>query len=165
MNQTRTLAASPNELDDNKLLEVEELKKAWQDMGLEAEPFDKNKVFYFLPTQRNSAHKINADLRNIPNPNSNDIREQPNNYFVYRYALPDVRGRLQYLLPHPESEAQQHLVFALDSEGESPMNTSNTFSELSNQLTGAQLEATAGTVRVVRRSIEVATNRGTSGVF
>ena len=159
------LAASPNELDDNKLLEVEELKKAWQDMGLEAQPFDKDKVFYFLPTQRNSARKINADLRNLPNPDSNDITEQLGNYFVYRYALPDVRGRLQYLLPHPESEAQQHFIFALDGEDESPMHTSDTFSELSGRLTGAQLEAAAGTVRVVRRSIDVATNRGTSGVF
>ena len=159
------LAASPNELDDNKSLEVEELKRTWQDMGLEAQPFDRDKVFYFLPTQRNSAQKINADLRNLPNPDSNDIREQPDNYFVYRYALPDVRGRLQYLLPHPESEAQQHFIFALDGEDESPVNTSNNFSDLSSQLTGAQLEATGATVRVVRRSIEVATNRGTSGVF
>lgn len=145
---------------------TEELKTTWQDMGLEAKPFDENKVFYFLPTQRHSADRINAsDLRNLPNPDSNDIKEQPDNYFVYRYALPDVRGRLQYLLPHPESEAQQHFIFALDGEDGSPMNTSNTFSDLSSQLTGAQLEAAAGTVRVVRRSIEVATNRGTSGVF
>lgn len=159
------LAAPRDRLDDNKLQEVIGLEKTWQDMDLEAKPFDKDKVFYFLPTQRNSTQKTNVDLRNLPNPNSNDIIDQPDNYFAYHYTLPDVEGRLQYLLPHPESEPQQHFIFALDSEDESPVNTSNTFSDLSRQLTGAKLEATSGTVRAVRRSIEVATNRATSGVF
>ncbi len=159
------LAAPRDQLDDNKLQEVIGLEKTWQDMDLEAKPFDKDTVFYFLPTQRNSTQKTNADLRNLPNPNSNDIIDQPDNYFAYHYTLPDVRGRLQYLLPHPESEPQQHFIFALDSEAESPVNTSNTFSDLIDRLGGNLFEATAGTVRAVRRSIEVATSRATSGVF
>lgn len=163
---TPDLAVPSDDLDDNKLQEIEKLKTTWQDMGLEAKPFDKDKVVYLLPAQRHNPNGINADLRNLPNPESSDITDQPPNYFVYRYALPDVRGRLRFLLPHPESsEPQQHLIAALDNHEDSPAETMPTFLGLCNALNGRILNADARTVSVVKRSIEDVTNNRTSGVF
>jgi len=159
-------AVSLDKLDDNKQKEVKEIKATWQQMGLNAQPFDAEKVFYFLPTQRNSKSQINADLRNLPNPNSSKIKDQPSNYFASCYTLQDVIGRLRFLLPHPESsEAQQQLIAALDNHEDSPVERATTFSSLCRLLTGNMLDCRANTVSVVKRSIEDVTSHRTTGVF
>lgn len=159
---------SMNEADIKRL---RELKDAWECMDLEAGPFDEDRTFYFLASQRNDPNRINADLRNLPASNA-DITSQPDNYHVYRYTLPDVRGRLRYMLsafnPNP---VQEQFINALDTAAESPAFTSNTFKDLctvlQRRVTSGQwfLNAHPDTIRVVQRFIENATSLGTSGVF
>jgi DNA helicase HerA-like ATPase len=154
--------------DDRRRLS--ELKEAWECMGLKAKPFDGDKTFYFLPAQKNEPNKINSDPRNLP-ATTDDITEQPKeNYFVYRYTLQDVRGRLQLLLSSQNpNETQQQFIDALDNNQDSYAWTRNTFKDLCTSLqrhdNDTYLNAHPSTIRVVRRFIDTVTRNRTTGVF
>jgi DNA helicase HerA-like ATPase len=157
-----------NEDDQRRLCE---LKEAWECMGLKAEPFDRDKTFYFLPAQKNETNKINSDLRNLP-VNTDDITKQPENYFVYCYTLQDVRGRLRLLLSSQNpNEPQQQFIDALDNNLTSYAWTQNTFKDLCTSLQRhidndtTYLNAYPSTIRVVRRFIDTVTWNRTTGVF
>ena len=145
-----------------------ELKEMWDSMDLEPKPFDTDKVFYFLPAQRNNPVRINADRRNLPS-DSHDITEQPDNYFVYRYVMDNVRGRLRLLLSSQgPNDTQEQFIDALDNRDDSPAETASTFKDLSKVLEGKTanyLGATPSTIRVVRRFIDNVTQNRTTGVF
>jgi hypothetical protein len=155
--------------DDRRRLS--ELKEAWECMGLEARPFDRYKTFYFLPSQKDDHNKINSDRRNLPVKTFN-IRRQPKKYFVYRYTLQDVRGKLQLLLSSQNpNETQQQFIDALDNKQDSYAWTRNTFEELCRSLQEDiendthYLNAHPSTIRVVKRFIETVTQNRTTGVF
>ena len=145
-----------------------ELREMWDSMDLEAKPFDTDKVFYFLPAQRNNPVRINADRRNLPS-DSHDIIAQPDNYFVYRYVMDKVRGRLRLLLSSQgPNDTQEQFIDALDNRDDSPAETALTFKDLSEELGGKTvnyLGAVPSTIRVVRRFIDNVTQNRTTGVF
>ncbi len=164
-------------LDDATEQLLQELKGGWEAMGLEAKPFDKNKVFYFLPSQKNNSALINADLRNLP-ASSPQITDQPGNYFVYRYTLQAVKGRLQLLLSSQNpNDTQLQFIAALDSNENSFAWTEDSFAGLCsklqplsagggpNRVAPVYLDAYPGTIGVVKRYIETVSNNRTTGVF
>ena len=165
--------------DDKRRLE--ELEDAWRCMELEAKPFDREKVIYFLPSRKDDPYKINSDTRNLPNPDA-DITKQPKNYFVYRYTLNDVKGKLQLLLSSQNpNDTQQQFIDALDNDKdiqncESFSDLCSLLSERIRQNTNGKsstkgstdtyyLGAHSSTVRVVKRFIETVTCHRTTGVF
>lgn len=167
-NLLATSDISPVGSNDGAEQKRNELKEMWDSMDLEAKPFDTDKVFYFLPAQRNDPVRINADRRNLPS-DSHEIIEQPDNYFVYRYVMDNVRGRLRLLLSSQgPSDPQEQFIDALDNRDDSPAETASTFKDLSNVLAGKtsnDLGATPSTIRVVRRFIDNVTQNRTTGVF
>lgn len=154
--------------DDKRRLE--ELEDAWRCMELEAKPFDREKVIYFLPSRKENTYKVNSDTRNLPNPDA-DIRKQPKNYYVYRYTLDDVRGKLQLLLSSQNpNEIQQQFIDALDNSRD--IRHCRSFSDLCNLLgqhvnpnSTSFLGAHYATIRVVERFIKTVTDNRTTGVF
>ncbi|MBD2039509.1 ATP-binding protein [Microcoleus sp. FACHB-672] len=173
----RLLSAANNpaqfeQLEEDQRERLRNLQESWQSMGLEARPFDENSVFYFLPSSKNDSNRINADLRNLPLAGDGLITNQPNNYFIYRYTLQDVQGKLRLLLAsQPLTDPQEQLIDALDNDNTSYAWTQRTFSDLSSQLQthvakkSSYLNATDSTVRVVMKSLNTATNNRTTGVF
>jgi DNA helicase HerA-like ATPase len=178
----RLLASERNTgVNDDDQRRLRELREAWECMGLEAKPFDKEKVIYFLPSRKEDPNKINSDTRNLPQPDAN-ITKQPENYFIYRYTLGDVRGKLQLLLSSQNlSEPQQQFIDALENSRdiEKLDNFSSLCALLSERIqqntdgkssakgsTDAYyLGAHSSTVRVVKRFIETVTHHRTTGVF
>ena len=162
---------SSDELDDEAAQELTEIKDGWKSMGLQAEPFDEDNVFYFLPSHRNNPDRISSDLNNLPT-NSDAITSLPNNYSVYRYTLDDVRGRFRLLLSSQNpNDVQQQFIDALDNINQSAAFTSNTFQALSQtlgnivQAKNDYLNSYYTTVGVVRRQIDTVTRNRTTGVF
>ena len=178
----RLIASERNaEANDDVQRRLRELKDAWGCMGLEAKPFDKEKVFYFLPSRKEDSNKVNSDIRNLPKRDEN-ITKQPENYFVYRYTLGDVRGKLQLLLSSQNlSEPQQQFIDALENSED--IGEVNSFFSLCERLSkhiqqntdskgstrsGTDvnyLGAHSSTVRVIKRLIEAVTLHRTTGVF
>lgn len=160
------------QLDEDQRGRLQNLQESWQSMGLEAQPFAEDSVFYFLPSSKNDLNRINADLRNLPVAGNASITSQPDNYFIYRYTLQDVQGKIRLLLASQFlTDPQEQLIDALDNDNNSYAWTQRSFSGLSQQLqTHVQnrrpyLNATDSTVRVVMKSIDTATNNRTTGVF
>ncbi len=160
--------ASSVELDTDNEQKLEKLKDGWKSMGLDAKPFDENKVFYFLPSQKHNLININADQRNLPT-DTRDITSQPSNYFAYRYVLGDTRERLRLLLfSRGLTEPQEQFIDTLDNADDSPAFTNATFESLCRELsrvTSRYLGSDARTVSVVKRYIENVTRNRTTGVF
>ncbi len=153
-------------------IRIQALRESWNSLGLEARPFSREDVFYFLPSSKNDSNRINADLRNLPQSGERSILSQPNNYFIYRYTLQDVQGKLRLLLASQTlSDPQERLVNALDNDNTSYAWRERSFSDLSAKLqTHVQnqrpyLNATADTVRVVKGFVDAVTNNRTTGVF
>lgn len=153
-------------------VKIQALREAWQSIGLEARPFNRENVFYFLPSSKNDSNRINADLRNLPQAGERNILAQPSNYFIYRYTLQNVQGKLRLLLASQTlSDPQERLINALDNDNTSYAWRERSFSGLSTQLqTHVQnqrqyLNATADTVRVVKGFVDAVTNNRTTGVF
>lgn len=123
--------------EPNRLLSSEEnaengrlLREVWRCMGLEAKPFDREKVFYFLPSRKEDFEKINSDTNNLPT-TDDDIMKQPGNYFFYRYTLGDVRGKLRLLLSSQNpNETQMQFIYALDNDPDSYALKRDTFKDL-----------------------------------
>lgn len=160
--------ASSERLDTASQQRLKKLRDGWESMGLEAKPFDENKVFYFLPSQKHNLININADQRNLPT-DARDITSQPPNYFAYRYVLGDARERLRLLLfSRGLTEPQEQFIDSLDNADNSPALTQTTFENLCRELsrvTGRYLDSDARTVSVVKRYIENITRNRTTGVF
>lgn len=160
-----------NNLNDRQKQKLAEIKDCYQSMNLQAQSF--KDVVYFLPSLKRSPIEINADLRNLPTPGQRDITQQPDNYYIYRYTLEQVRGKLRLLLASKNlTDPQEQFVNALDNDNENSFAyTSNNFSELSQQLNGQTgrnnnyLNAGGSTVRVVQRLIDNVTDMRTTGVF
>ncbi|MBF2001926.1 MAG: ATP-binding protein [Synechococcales cyanobacterium M58_A2018_015] len=173
---------SPQELEE----QIQNLQKTWESVGLQAKPFDEEKVFYFLPSSKNDQNKINSNSINLPASGERDITKQPSNYFIYRYTFPDVRGRLRLLLSgFSLTEAQEPFVVALDNDVNSIALSQSvtTFQQLSRELEtrarpgGNQsqsrgqsqqpqyLGAFPSTIGVIKKYIETVTSNRTTGVF
>lgn len=169
----KLLAAEQNKtrLDELDQERLDELKDAWESMGLEPKPFDKDKVYYFLPSQKNDPNQVNADLRNLP-VDSGEIVKQPENYFVYRYGLPQVRGRLRLLLSSQgPNDTQEQFIGTLDNNQTSFAWTKSTFKDMCAELQKyaegdrQYLNTWSSTIRVVNRFIQNVTTNRTTGVF
>lgn len=150
---------------------LRELREVWRCMGLEAKPFDREKVFYFLPSRKEDPEKINSDTRNLPI-TDDDIMKQPENYFFYRYTLGDVRGKLRLLLSSQNpNETQMQFIYALDNDPDSYALKRNTFKDLCMALQNhikddkKYLDAFPSTITVVKRYIDSVTMNMTTGVF
>ena len=161
---------SPDALDSGEKQKLDELIQAWESMDLEAMPFNENMVHYFLPAHRHSVERINADRINLPT-DSDVITALPDNYYVYRYGLDNVRRRIRLLLSSFNlSDAQEQFISALDNEDDSHALTAPNFRTLSQRLgnigqNGTYLNAFSSTVRVVKRYIDTVANNRTTGVF
>lgn len=176
---------TPQEIQE----QIQRLQETWQSVGLKAKPFDEEKVFYFLPSSKNDSDRIRSDPRNLPRAGERNILQQPDNYFIYRYTLPDVRGRLRLLLSgFSLNDAQETFVQALDNDQDSVALSSlvNTFEKLATQLgerastqssSGSRsqsrnqtqqtlyLGAYPSTIGVVQKYIIDVTRNRTTGVF
>ena len=162
--------ASPDALENGERQKLDELIQAWGAMDLEAKPFDENNVHYFLPAHRHTIQRVNTDRMNLPT-DSDVITSLPDNYYVYRYALDNVRRRIRLLLTSFNlSDAQEQFISALDNEDNSHAMTAPNFSTLSQLLGNVRqnetyLNAIPSTVRVVKRYIDTVANNRTTGVF
>lgn len=103
--------------------------------------------------------------------NQRRITEQPDNYFIYRYTLLDVRGKLRFILPS-DSEAQERLIATLENDTSTLAWTEQTFEKLCAKLRPFTRERQfyldnhhPSAVRVVKSSIENITLNRTTGVF
>jgi DNA helicase HerA-like ATPase len=150
---------------------LRELREVWRCMGLEAKPFDREKVFYFLPSRKEDPEKINSDTRNLPI-TDDDIMKQPENYFFYRYTLGDVKGKLRLLLSSQNpNETQMQFIYALDNDPDSCALKRDTFRDLCMDLQDhikndkKYLGAFPSTITVVKRYIDSVTMNMTTGVF
>jgi DNA helicase HerA-like ATPase len=150
---------------------LRELREVWRCMGLEAKPFDREKVFYFLPSRKEDPEKINSDTRNLPI-TDDDIMKQPENYFFYRYTLGDVKGKLRLLLSSQNpNETQMQFIYALDNDSDSCALKQDTFKDLCMDLQDhikndkKYLGAFPSTITVVKRYIDSVTMNMTTGVF
>lgn len=165
------LGSDVNQLSEREQQQRELLIKAWASMDLQAKPFDEDKVFYFLPSQKNNTFHINSDLRNIPVQDCNDITKQPSNYFVYRYMLPHTRGKLRLLLSSQRpNDVQEQFISTLDNNLESHAWNKNSFSLLCTELQNIRRDAyylgsQGSTIQVVKRFLDNVTNNRTTGVF
>ena len=170
----KLLEADTDDLSAEDKQKLEELEKAWETAHLSAQPFDEDKVYYFLPSHRNNPNRINSDRVNLPG-NSDDITSLPDNYFVYRYSLDHAKRKLRLLLSSLNiTDAQEAFISALDNSDD--LLQYNTFiglcTFLNNQADSIRqgrnrtyLNAIDSTVRVTGRHIESVTRHRSTGVF
>lgn len=149
---------------------LKDLEKSWDSALLKAQPFEEDKVYYFLPSHRSDPKRVNSDRVNLPG-DSDDITSLPDKYFVYRYSLDHAKGKLKLLLSSLNiTDAQEAFINALDNEElqhDTFMSLCNYLSNHANSMRSNDnyLNAVASTVRVTRRHIESVTRNRTTGVF
>jgi DNA helicase HerA-like ATPase len=64
-------------------VKIRQLREAWSAVNLKASPFDRENVFYFIPSSKNDPDRLNVDPRNLPIAGEKNILRQPSNYYTW----------------------------------------------------------------------------------